>query len=349
MNWETVPWCECSEKELKSSRVRCGDIVFARTGATTGKSYLIKECPEDTVFASYLIRVRLDQKADPCYVSHFFQTEDYWNQITKGARGAAQPGVNASTLKTLEIPLPPIKEQKRIAAILDAADALRTKRRESLAQLDTLLRSTFLDMFGDPVIHSKPQNVHSFFEVTSRITYGFTCPMEHVREGIPIITAKNVRQGEIDFENCHFATPTQFEQLTDKCKPEPGDLLITKDGAIRGRCALVKTKLPFCISQAVALVRPDRSSVVPEYLWGYIVNYRIQRKIMEMDKGAAMPHLQITELGKFPIKLPPLALQRRFAAVVESVEQQKNWLRAHLAELDTLFASLQHRAFNGDL
>jgi type I restriction enzyme, S subunit len=98
------------------------------------------------------------------------------------------------------------------------------------------------------------------------------------------------------------------------------------------------------------LVRPDQSSVVPEYLWGYIVSYRIQRKITEMDKGAAMPHLQITELAKFPIKLPPLNLQSRFATIVESVEQQKaRLLRQHLAELDALFASLQQRAFNGDL
>lgn len=252
-------------------------------------------------------------------------------------------------LKEVQIPLPPLAEQKRIAGILDAADALRAKRRESLAQLDTLLQSAFFDMFGDPLNHHGVENMVSFREVTSRITYGFTCPMEHVADGVPIITAKNVRQGSIDFENCHFATHAQFEDLTDKSKPEAGDLLITKDGAIRGRCALVKTGPQFCISQAVALIRPDRSFVVPEYLWGYIANYRVQRKIMEMDKGVAMPHLQITELAKFPIALPPLALQHQFAAIVKSVEQQRASQRAHLDELDTIFNSLQSRGLRGDL
>ena len=151
VDWDSVPWCECDRRSSEAAMLQSGDIVFARTGATTGKSFLVKNCPKNSVFASYLIRVRLQQIADPGYVSHFFQTGDYWGQITKGARGVAQPGVNATTLKSLQIPLPPLAEQKRIAGILDAADALRAKRRESLAQLEALLQSTFLTLFGDPV------------------------------------------------------------------------------------------------------------------------------------------------------------------------------------------------------
>lgn len=151
VEWNSVPWCKANEKKRQSAKLNIGDIVFARTGATTGKSFLIRECPEEAVFASYLIRVRLSNKADPRYIAHFFQTSDYWNQITQNARGAAQPGVNATKLKSLKIPLPSLVEQNRIADILDEADALRTKRRGALAQLDTLLKSTFIEMFGDPV------------------------------------------------------------------------------------------------------------------------------------------------------------------------------------------------------
>src|SRR5262249_23683880 len=106
VDWDSVPWCECTADAAERSRLKCGDIVFARTGATTGKSFLIRECPRDAVFASYLIRVRLRRDTEPRYVSHFFQTQDYWSQITTSARGVAQPGVNASTLKGLNIPLP---------------------------------------------------------------------------------------------------------------------------------------------------------------------------------------------------------------------------------------------------
>ena len=112
---------------------------------------------------------------------------------------------------------------------------------------------------------------------------------------------------------------------------------------------MVETHSRFCISQAVALIRPDRSVAIPEYLWGYIVTDRIQRKIMDMDKGVAMPHLQITELAKFPVLLPPLSLQREFARRVTAVETLKTAHRASLAELDAFFATLQHRAFRGEL
>ncbi|HWV47533.1 MAG TPA: restriction endonuclease subunit S, partial [Nitrospira sp.] len=155
VNWENVPWCECDVRLAAAARLKAGDIVFARTGATTGKSFLISECPTDAVFASYLIRVRVGNTAEPRFVSHYFQTPHYWAQVTKSARGAAQPGINATTLKSLKIPLPPLEEQRRIAEILDKADALRAKRRAALAKLDTLTQSIFLDMFGDPVTNPK--------------------------------------------------------------------------------------------------------------------------------------------------------------------------------------------------
>ena len=131
VDWNTVPWCDPTTVS-EDDRLLPGDIVFARTGATTGKSYMIRDCPEGAVFASYLIRVRLGSSVSPSYVSRFFQSADYWAQIRRDARGAAQPGVNATKLKGLQVPLPPLAEQKRIAGILDAADALRTKRRESI-------------------------------------------------------------------------------------------------------------------------------------------------------------------------------------------------------------------------
>jgi type I restriction enzyme S subunit len=107
VEWDLVPYCRCGEKERDSSKLATGDIVFARTGATTGKSYLIRDCPNNSVFASYLIRVRLESGTLPSYVAHFFKTPEYWRQISRSSTGTAQVGVNASSLKLLEVPLPP--------------------------------------------------------------------------------------------------------------------------------------------------------------------------------------------------------------------------------------------------
>src|SRR5690606_13733469 len=101
---------------------------------TTGKSFLLRECPDRTVFASYLIRVRPDVgRVDPRYLAWFFQTPEYWRQITSSASGTAQPGVNTSKLKALEVPmLPPLAEQRRTTDILDKADAIHRKHREAI-------------------------------------------------------------------------------------------------------------------------------------------------------------------------------------------------------------------------
>jgi len=112
--WERVPGCKANVKELKACRLQHHDIVFARTGATTGKSFLL-ESPPNAVFASYLIRLRPQKTVNAEYLATFFRSEDYWRQINDEARGGIQPGFNASMLAVLKVPLPPPAEQQRIA------------------------------------------------------------------------------------------------------------------------------------------------------------------------------------------------------------------------------------------
>ena len=118
VDWGTVPSCDLTVEEQEKYRLRPGDLVFARTGATTGKSYLIRT-PPDAVFASYLIRLRTTQGIDPAFVYWFFQSASYWSQISKGKRGVGQPNVNATILASLQAPVAPSSEQHRIVAKLD--------------------------------------------------------------------------------------------------------------------------------------------------------------------------------------------------------------------------------------
>lgn len=141
VNWNNVPYCACSDEEAERYSLAPGDIVFARTGATTGKSYLLIAPPTGAIFASYLIRVRPGSTVDASYLVRFFQTPDYWRQITKSSTGTDQPGVNATKLKHLEIPLPPLAEQRRIAAILGKADTILRKHENGARIARDLLNS----------------------------------------------------------------------------------------------------------------------------------------------------------------------------------------------------------------
>ncbi len=287
----------------------------------------------------------LDQKKVDVRFLAYFLTDRGFEDVTTGS---SQPQIIRQNLVRVEVPLPPLPEQRRIAAILDQADALRAKRRAALAQLDEMTQAIFVKMFGDPLDASNHLNKVLFEQLTTRITYGFTSPMEHLPVGIPIITAKNVADGKIDFSRLHYAREDQFSALSAKSKPNVGDILITKDGTI-GRCAVVEVDTRFCINQSVALVQVNRKEVVPSYLAAYIRMPSIQKLLKGMGKGNALLHLQITELAKLPIVLPPFSAQAQLEERLNTVDDlREKELEASFA-LERLFSSLQHRAFTGAL
>ncbi|KYG80442.1 hypothetical protein AWW67_09720 [Roseivirga seohaensis] len=135
VDWDTVPYCKCNDKDLPKYKLETGDIVFARTGATTGKSYLVKS-PPNAVFASYLIRLQMNSIDEfiPEFISYFFQTKTYWNKINAGISGSAQGGFNATKLGELEFDFPKSKDKQLV--IVHQLDALRaeTQKLEAVYQ-----------------------------------------------------------------------------------------------------------------------------------------------------------------------------------------------------------------------
>jgi len=119
VTWSDVPFCEIGEEDKAKYLLRENDLVFARTGATVGKSYLIRGVIPESVFASYLIRVRLKDDVEPRYVAHFFQSAEYWRQVGASRSGIGQPNVNGKKLAQIQIPIAPLEQQKRIVAELE--------------------------------------------------------------------------------------------------------------------------------------------------------------------------------------------------------------------------------------
>ena len=117
--WQTVPYCEIDEKDIDTYLLKSNDILFARTGGTVGKSYLVKVVPEDAIYAGYLIRTRYSALLCPEFLKYFMETELYWSQLRNGTIATAQPNCNGKTLAHMLVPLPPQNEQKRIVKKLD--------------------------------------------------------------------------------------------------------------------------------------------------------------------------------------------------------------------------------------
>ena len=264
-------------------------------------------------------------------------------------------GVGGSLLRArpaevfkIQIPLPPLAEQKRIAGILDAADALRAKRREALAQLDTLLQSTFLDMFGDPVTNPMGWEQCVVGDVVHAAKDGPHVSPTYAESGVPFLSTRHIKPGEVVWKDLKYIDQDEANRQWKKCKPEFGDILYTKGGTT-GIAARVTTSEPFAVWVHVALLKLIVKKVHPIWIEAMLNSAYCYTQSQRYTHGIANRDLGLKRMIKIQLYLPPLAEQCGFAAIVESIEQQKASQRAHLAELDTLFASLQSRAFRGEL
>ena len=293
------------------------------------------------------------------YLFYFLRTPDTVNLATSRCSGANLPRLSPKQLASFQIPLPPLAEQKRIAAILDAADALRAKRGEALAQLDTLLQSTFLDMFGDPVTNPMGWRVGRLEDYFSETRAGTCCgpfgsalkkhESDNVQTGIPVWGIDNVKPNQFIQERSLFITPAKFAQLR-RYSVEPGDILISRAGTVGRMCVAVPTVKRSIIGSNLIRLTLNPAAMLPVY-FACLYTFCGERLpgLRASGDDRSYSFLNTTKLKSLVVPLPRLDLQHHFAAIVESVERQKARQRAHLAELDTLFASLQSRAFRGDL
>jgi type I restriction enzyme S subunit len=250
-------------------------------------------------------------------------------------------------LAKFEIPLPPLVEQKRIAGILDAADALRAKRRKSLTQLDALLQSAFTHMFGDPVTNPKGWDKKRMGDIMRIRRGGSPRPIDRFLGGtINWIKIGDATRSDDDLYITSCAQKITEEGLNKTTLLEPGSFVFANSGVSLGFARILK------VTGAVhdgwlAFDDYDKERLDEIFFLkslNYITNY-----FRGIAPSGTQPNLNTGIMKAFELIVPPIRIQRRFAAIVESVEQQKTRLRAHLSELDALFASLQSRAFNGTL
>ncbi len=352
VDWEKVPFCQCDDEDRKKYELASGDIVFARTGATTGKSFLIRECPIGSVFASYLIRVKPNSLVDPTYLYRFFQTPEYWQQITSRSTGTAQAGVNATKLKSILLPLPPLAEQQRIAAILDKADALREKRRRTIAKLDELQKSVFLEMFGDPVTNPKKYKEATIGQITKLISSGVT-PLggssTYVKEGILFIRSQNVLMNNFDLSDVAFITDETHNKMK-RTWVKNGDVLFNITGASIGRVHFF-TGLDDSanVNQHVCIIRPDTEKIKSEFLSYFLSFPSYQANIISKNAGATRQAFNFQQIRDFQIFLPEKKEQEMFVQRQKLIQLIKTKSENSLVKLNALFFSLQQRAFSGEL
>jgi type I restriction enzyme S subunit len=279
----------------------------------------------------------------------------YWlrrnrSHLESLGNGATFKEVSKAIVSRVEITLPPLREQRRIAAVLDRADALRAKRRAALAQFDDLSQAIFRDMFGDPAANPRKWPVHEISELVKTgtiITYGIVQAGEEYPGGVPYIRTGDIVDGEIIEAGLRHTDP-KIAAKFDRSRVESGEIVMSIRATV-GTTAMVSTSLHGAnLTQGTARIAPGgRADRL--FLLHALRMPGTQDWIARQVKGATFREITLARLRELPLPLPPLPLQQKFARRVAAVEQLKSAHRQSLTMLDELFTSLQHRAFRGEL
>lgn len=336
-------------EKMKRTWVKNRDVLLNITGASIGRTtvYIGEDDKANVNQHVCIIRLKDFKTIDPFYLSYFLSSTSFQRHIMKINAGATRQALNFSQIGKFKIPILPIQTQKKIVEILKNAEKLKKWRNESDELTDSLLNSLFFDLFGDPLSNEK-FNTKKISHITSFVSYGFTRRMPHLNEGIPIITSKNVTKSKIDFNNIDYTDLKSFNELSPKDCPKKGDILYTKDGRI-GEAALVENDNQFCISQAVAILRPIKSEINPLFFEKLLNHPIFKTYINRKAYGVALKHISITKLKNEKIICPPLDVQNEFVKIINEFETLKNYQSQSKNEIDNLYNTLMQKAFKGEL
>jgi len=367
VNWKTVPHTDFDEAKVSDYLLSDGDILFARTGATVGKSYLVHGIKCKAIYASYLIRVQTFKDVLPEYVKRFFESGFYWEQIQGSSVGIGQPNVNGTILSQLMIPIPPKEEQYRIVenlrswlsvvdVIEDGKESFQTSIKQAKSKiLDLAIHGKLVpqDPTDEPArellkrINSKaeitcdnPQygklpdgwcmtNIGSLFEAVSAKR---VLKSEWKNKGIPFYRAREIvqlnKEGFADKDL--FVSEEHYAELKEKYGvPICDDIMISAVGSI-GYTYIVRKEDVFYYKDASVLCLKNTNHWNPTFFTIWLASPFLQEQMYKNSKGTTVDTITLEKLKGYALPFPPLNEQQRIVAKIEEL----------FAQLDNITSSL---------
>lgn len=333
---------ESKFNELKRFMLNPGDLIMSCSG-TMGKIAIVPDNIKTGIINQALLKLTPSEAVDINYLKYWLESESFQFILNGMTHGAAIKNVaSVAVLKEIEIPLPSIEEQKRIAAILDKADAIRRKRQQAIQLADDFLRSVFLDMFGSDLQRST--NVTTFGDVS-------------------ILDAKMVDPREEEYLDLLHIGPDRIEKNTGKLLPAltaREEQLISKKFLFDNQYILYSKIRPYLRKVVVpdfkALcsadmypIKPVKEKVTREFMWMLLLSDYFDNYVSSLPARANIPKLNRTELAAFKFSLPDLTKIEKFTAVVQKSHQGTKSIKSSYVESNNLFNSLSQKAFAGEL
>ena len=337
-----------SKSKVNASQyLRRGDILVCTSSGSkelVGKAASVDE-DLPAVFGAFCKVVR--PKIECCkYVGHFFQSPYYRNYISAASAGANINNLRNEHIADLHIPLPPLDKQRKIAAVLDKVSDLIAKRRQQLDKLDELVKSRFIEMFGDPIINSMhwtEELIGDSCFVTKLAGFEYTQYIHYGDSGdVVMVKAQNVKNGKLNRKDLSYIS-NEVSNSLPRSQLAAGDVVMTYVGANIGDVAVIDDEYKYHLAPNVAKIRPDAekyNSVYFMYMLMFLNSY-----IVGNSADTAKAALGMERIRKLKIFTPPIGLQEQFAAFVAQVDKSKFSIQKSLEKLEMLKSVLMQEYF----
>lgn len=325
---------------LKCTEIYAGDILISRLPDPIGRSCIIPYLPDRMITAVDCTIVRLGDDLIPPFLVHYTNSSDYNKKIQRYVTGAVRKRISRKNLSQIEIPIPPLSEQKRIVAELDLLSEVIVKKREQLTQLDALAQSIFYDMFGDPITNEKGWRKEKITKIA---------PIEPYQGDVSGINGMYwlLNLDMIQSNKCtiHEKVYVQYDEVgTSTIKFNKDNVLYSKL-----RPYLNKVVIPndsgYCTSELVPF-KPFENIILKIFLCYVLSHKSFVNYISSKVIGAKMPRVSMDALREFNVITPPLSLQQQFTSKIEAIEKQKELIKQSLSEVQQLFDSRMDYFFN---
>lgn len=324
-----------------------GDVLFAKMQATK-KTLVIDEKTQSHLFSTGFCAVRAKAGVlNGRCLYHIISGEDFLRNKDQNCSGATQKAITNAGLKKIRISLPPIDQQEQIADRLDAIDKAISQCRGILDTLDTTIRSRFIEYFGDPVANEKGWQTRPLEAVCYSIV---DCPHStpsYTDEdtGYMCIRTSIVKKNRILWDEIEYIPEEEYIERIKRKKPEKGDVIYTREGAILGIAAIIDRDCNVALGQRSMLLSPDTDVCLPEFL-SVAMNFdSFLNKVLEGVIGSASPHINVGDIRAYNIMMPPIELQEKFARYMETIEKSKMAATACIKKAEELKAALMQEYF----
>ena len=307
-----------------------GDILVARRNV-----YLKRASSVDfdgiTSGDSIILHVNDEQYKD--IVPFVLNTDSFWDYADQHSDGSMSKRLAPKTMLEYEFTLPDDGEVERLSTLLWSMERTKTAYKNLIAKTEELVKSQFVEMFGDPITNPNGYDQHKLIELATKITDGVHKKPVYTETGKPFISVTNINHGVIDFTDCKYVSEEAYQTMIKTTFPEKGDVLYTKVGATYGIPAYIDTDEPFGLYVSVCLIKPKHEMIDARFLTESMRMEYVKKQADDRIKGIGVPDLHLQEIKEFQILCPPRYLQEQFVALVEQSDKSKFAAQQALADL----------------